>query len=337
MCSDAPEAYDDFLLDPMFGLVQRRVIAAVLVGGGLGCGDGITPPPPTVPPPPPSPPPSLDWLRDSSQTVLVGAGDIGVCDWPPTAATADLLDGIVGTVVALGDIAYPSGSDANFRDCYHPTWGRQKARTRPVPGNHDYDEPGAAPYFRYFGAAAGDPDKGYYAYDLAEWRVFALNSEVDISETSAQLAWLRQDLAANPTRCGLAYWHRPRFSSGWHHGNDMGMQPAWDVLYQAGVEIVLNGHEHNYERFAPQTPTGEADPQYGIREFVAGTGGVELYPFDTLPEPNSEVRRTGTYGVLALRLRADGYNWRFVPVPDDTFADSGSGLCHAPRPAGSRP
>jgi 3',5'-cyclic AMP phosphodiesterase CpdA len=336
MCSDAPEAYDDFLLDPMFALVLRRMIMAALVSAVLGCGDSITPPP-ASPPPPPPPPPSLDWLRDATQTVIVGAGDVGVCDWAPTVATADLLDSIVGTVVVLGDVAYPSGSDVSFRDCYDPTWGRQKARTRPVPGNHDYDEPGAAPYFRYFGAAAGDPTKGYYAFDLAEWRVFALNSEIDISDTSAQLTWLRQDLAANPTRCGLAYWHTPRFSSGLNHGNDVRLQPAWEVLHQAGVEVVLNGHEHNYERFAPQTPAGAADPQYGIREFVAGTGGGELYPFDSLPEPNSEVRRTGSYGVLALRLRADGYNWRFVPVPEDTFADSGSGLCHAPRPAGSRP
>ncbi|PYP43188.1 MAG: hypothetical protein DMD43_00075 [Gemmatimonadetes bacterium] len=264
----------------------------------------------------------------ASSAVLVGAGDIANCGSSGDEATANLLDNISGTVFTAGDNAYNDGSISNFTNCYQPTWGRQKARTRPTPGIHDYRTSGASGYFNYFGAAAGTPGQGYYSYNLGSWHVVALNTLIDISATSAQLAWLRNDLAASGAQCTVAYFYHPRFSSGTVHGGTTLVQAAWQVLYDAGVEVVMNGHEHNYERFAPQTPTGASDPQRGIREFVVGTGGSELgYNFGT-PKPNSEVRNNNTFGVLQLTLNSGGYSWRFVPIAGKTFTDSGSGTCH---------
>ena len=216
----------------------------------------------------------------STQTVppavLVGAGDIASCGSSGDEATAALLAGIDGTVFTLGDNVYDSGTAAEFATCYDPSWGRYRARTSPAPGNHDYVTANAAGYFGYFGAAAGDPSTGYYAYDLGGWRVVAINSNCaavgGCQAGSAQERWLRADLAAHPAACTLAYWHHPRFNSG-EHGNSAEMQPIWQALYDAGAEVVLSGHDHHYERFAPQAPDGSSDPQRGIREFVVGTGG----------------------------------------------------------------
>ena len=252
----------------------------------------------------------------SAYPVLVGAGDIGSCSSSADSATGRLLDRIPGTVFAAGDIAYQSGTAAQFVKCYGPAWGRFRSRTRPVPGNHDYGSAGAAPYFAYFGAAAGTAGQGWYAYDVGTWRVYSLNSNCasvgGCGAGSAQETWLRADLAANPRACVAAVWHHPLFSSG-QHGATAATRPLWDALYEAGADIVINGHDHDYERFAPQRPNGSADPGAGIREFVVGTGGTGLRSFSTV-RANSEVRKTGVFGVLKLELKTGGYTWRFVPV-----------------------
>ncbi|HKT46965.1 MAG TPA: metallophosphoesterase [Candidatus Acidoferrales bacterium] len=269
--------------------------------------------------------------RSEQEAVLVGAGDIADCrDLAGAEATAKLLEQIPGTVFAAGDLAYPDGTKENF-ECYDRTWGRVKARTRPAPGNHEFHSAGATYYFQYFGAAAGDPTRGYYSYDLATWHIISLNSECEAiggcGPGSAEEKWLRGDLAAHPVACTLAYFHKPLFSSGGAHGDDPEVRALWQALYEANADVVISGHDHDYERFAPQTPDGVADPKRGIREFVVGTGGKNHRPFGA-PHANSEVRDATAFGVLALTLRPRGYNWRFVTEPGKTFADSGSGSCH---------
>jgi hypothetical protein len=264
--------------------------------------------------------------------VMVGAGDIASCSSSGDEATATLLDGIAGTVFLLGDNVYDSGTTTEFNNCYDPSWGRHKARTKPSPGNHEYGTAGAAGYFGYFGSAAGDPSTGYYSYDLGDWHIVVLNSNLSCATISCaagspQDQWLRADLAANSKPCTLAYWHHPRFNSGAAHGNNLDVAPFWNALYQYNADVILNGHEHVYERFAPQNPSGVADNANGIREFIVGTGGRSHYTFGTI-QPNSEVRNGTTYGVLKLTLRATGYDWQFVPVAGGSFTDSGSGTCH---------
>ena len=263
--------------------------------------------------------------------VLVGAGDIADCkNLAGAEATAKLLDQIPGTVMAVGDLAYPDGSKENFV-CYDKTWGRARPRTRPAPGNHEFHSSGATPYFDYFGKLAGDPKTGYYSYELGSWHVIVLNSECkDVGGCepgSREEKWLRADLASHPVACTLAYWHKPLFSSGSAHGNDLTMKPLWDALYEANADVVVNGHDHDYERFAPQTPDGAPDPGRGIREFVVGTGGKSHRPFSE-PKPNSEVRDATAFGVLKLTLKSKGYDWQFIPEEGKTFTDSGSGACH---------
>jgi len=259
--------------------------------------------------------------------VLVGAGDIAACGSIRDDATAALLDAIDGIVVALGDNAYQDGTAAEFRNCYAHSWGRHLGRTRPAAGNHEYNTRGAAGYYEYFGARAGEPGEGYYSYDAGSWHVVVLNSNIARDAGSAQINWLREDLDAHPAECTIAYWHHPRFSSSEKHGDNASMATFWEVLYEAGVEIVLNGHVHNYERFAPQSPDRRADPKRGIRQFVVGTGGKAHYGFSAT-KPNSEVRSTGTDGVLRLVLADGGYTWEFVPAAGGTFRDSGSAACH---------
>jgi hypothetical protein len=263
-------------------------------------------------------------------TVLVGAGDIAGCGSEKDKETARLLGRVAGTVFTVGDNAYPDGTDRQFARCYGPTWGRHRARTRPSPGNHEYHVPGAAGYFGYFGAAAGEAGKGYYSYDLGDWHIVVLNSECDevggCGRDSPQGQWLRADLAANPAACTLAYWHRPLFSSGSTHGGDADMRDFWELLYDAGADVVLNGHEHVYERFAPQDPDGAADPEHGIRQYTVGTGGAGLYEFGAI-QPNSEARSSDTHGVLKLALHPAGYDWEFIPIAGQAFADFGSAGC----------
>jgi Calcineurin-like phosphoesterase/PASTA domain len=272
----------------------------------------------------------------ASDPILLAAGDIAECDKLGDEATAAILDANPeGTVATLGDLAYPDGTAAQFESCYGPTWGRHKARTRPAVGNHEYHTPGAAGYFDYMGAAAGEPGKGYYSYDLGSWHVIVLNSncnQVPCHAGSAQEQWLLADLAANPVDCTLAYFHHPRFSSA-QHGNDAGVSAFWTALYAAGADVVLSGHDHVYERFDPQTPAAVADPAHGIRQFTVGTGGRDPYGFVTT-RPNSVVRHTGTRGVLKLVLRMGTYDWEFLSEAGKTFTDSGSGSCHGAADGG---
>ena len=267
--------------------------------------------------------------------VLVGAGDIADCG-SGSEATAAVLDGLAGTVFTAGDNAYPTGSAADFTACYQPTWGRHKDRTLPAAGNHDYMTPGASAYFDYFGTAAGDPSTGYYSYDRGTWHIVVLNSNCEVVACdigSAQEQWLRADLDATPKENIGAIWHHPRYSSGDVHGADVRTQALWQALYDHGAEFVVSAHEHQYERFAPQDPTGMPS-SFGIRQFVAGTGGATLYATAPPFEANSEAQHSG-HGVLELTLRPDAYDWRFVGPPGTTYTDAGSAPVHGPPPVDS--
>jgi acid phosphatase type 7 len=267
--------------------------------------------------------PAAPTASAAAPATFVGAGDIADCG-PGAARTAELLDGFGGTVFTTGDNAYPSGTLEDFERCYEPTWGRHRHRTRPTPGNHDYITEHAAGYFRYFGANAGPAGVGYYSYTLGAWHIVSLNSEIDARAGSPQEQWLRADLAANASRCTAVYWHRAIFSSG-PHGGDGRMMDVWRALYDLDADLVITGHDHLYERFAPQDGAGRFDASRGIRQFVVGTGGGTLYPLRTV-RPNSELTAT-VNGVLAFTLEADRYQWRFVSV-DGSFHDQGATACH---------
>ena len=278
---------------------------------------------------PPSPTTTLTAVP--TPAVLIAAGDVASCHSQGDEATAALIDGLSGTVAMLGDSAYDRGDPQEFVDCYEPSWGRFKTRTRPAVGNHEYLTAGAGGYFDYFGSSAGDPAAGYYSYDLGAWHAVVINSQCwEVGGCGAgdpQALWLKDDLASRPALCTLAYWHVPRFSSGIHGSSDL-VDAYWDLLYQAGVDVVLTGHDHDYERFAPQDDQGWADPERGIREFVVGTGGFTHYPFPGVPIANSEVRDASAFGVLMLTLYEDRYEWEFLPVTGATFTDSGTSACH---------
>lgn len=262
--------------------------------------------------------------------VLVGAGDIAACDSDGDEATAALLDGIAGTVFTTGDNVYPDGTAGQFRDCYDPSWGRHRARTWPVAGNHDWRTADLAGYRGYFGAAAGEDGASWYARDLGTWRVIVLDSDcaaVDgCGPDSPQGRWLAEELATNRRSCTVAIFHHPRFSSGDEHGDDTVVDPFWRALYAAGADVIVNGHDHDYERFAPQDPDAREDRDTGIRQFVVGTGGARLRGFRE-PEPNSELRASVANGVLALTLRDGSYAWKFHAV-DSSFSDAGTTSCH---------
>jgi hypothetical protein len=284
-------------------------------------------------------------LTATGDPVLVAAGDIA-CD--PTdsrfnggngtakgcaqKATSDLIVNIQpDAVAALGDSQYADGSLSAFNNSFHPSWGRVKPVIRPAIGNHEIKtDAKATGYYSYFGAAAGPAGKGYYSYNLGSWHVVVLNGNCNnvggCGKGSAQEQWLKADLAANPAACTLAYWHHPRFSSG-KHGSDAKFDAFWKALYAAGADVVLNGHDHNYERFAPQTPAAARDDAGGIREFVVGTGGAHWEPMGTV-KANSQVRSQAAYGVLKLTLGSGSYDWKFVPVAGKTFTDSGTDDCH---------
>jgi 3',5'-cyclic AMP phosphodiesterase CpdA len=269
---------------------------------------------------------------------VYAAGDIARCpyrdaaysDAADTARTvaAGLAADRDAIVLTLGDHTYPHGKAKEFADCYGPTWGAFKDRTWPAPGNHEYYTPKAAPYFAYFGERAG---RGYYSLDLGGWHIVSLDSNLAPIEHAAQIAWLRADLASHPARCTLAFWHHPLYSSG-GHGSIPKMRDAWRLLQEAGAELVLSGHDHDYERFAPQDADGHLDPAHGMRQFVVGTGGAYPTPF-LLTVDNSEMRDNGRTGVLRLRLLDGRYEWEFLesarltslglPAPD-----RGSDACH---------
>jgi acid phosphatase type 7 len=275
-------------------------------------------------------PPAADALPPVAGNTLVVAGDIADCRSaaaPDSAAeaTAKLVEAIPGLVLTLGDNTYPVGAASEFNDCYTPTWGRFKQRTRPSPGNHDYLTLNADPYYDYFAEIAGPARRGYYSFDYAGWHIISLNSNIDAENDSAQMQWLRQDIAASKARCTLAYWHHPVFTSG-KRGNNGKMKDVWKALHDAGADVVLSGHDHHYERFAPQNIGGNPDAR-GLREFLIGTGGVGITPVGTV-QTNSEVRNEKDHGVVKFTLRDNDYDWEFIPVAGDTFRDSGSDSCH---------
>jgi acid phosphatase type 7 len=286
--------------------------AAAIAAIAVACGSSGPPPGPTQPPPPPA----------AGPHVLVGAGDIAVCGSAGTEQTATLLDGIDGTVFTAGDNAYFQGSERDFRNCYEPTWGRHKQRTRPAPGNHEYESGAAAPYFAYFGPNAGPPGRGYYSFEAGAWHVVSLNSNVPAGSGSPQYSWLAEDLAERNARCVAAIWHHPMFSSS-RNGPSPHMRDIWTLLQSHSAEIAIVGHEHAYERFAPMDAAGRVSGS-GIRQFIAGTGGAELYDFRTVAI-GSEAR-VSTWGVLKFTLQPDGYQWDFIAT-NRAIRDSGSGTC----------
>ena len=272
--------------------------------------------------------PSID-AGSINIVTLSGAGDIARCDGEADEATARLLDDLPGFVFTAGDNAYEHGSARDFALCYGPSWGRHRDRTFPTMGNHDFETPGAAAYFDYFGDWAGSRGAGWYAVDLGGWRLIVLNSLCaragGCGPESAQGRWLADELATHARTCTVAIWHHPLFTTG-DHGPTRAARQFWEPLYAAGVELVVNGHEHNYERFVPLDPGGSEDPTRGIRQFVVGTGGGELRGFPR--DARTSAARHSGHGVLRLDLFAGGYSWEFVPVADGSFSDSGSGTCH---------
>jgi len=305
------------------GSGHRRLVSAVLViaaAAGIG---GVT-----------------ATAATSADPVIYAAGDIA-CE-PGSATTSTqchekktsdiIVNGGASKALALGDLQYNSASLSNLRASYDKTWGRVKSITTPVIGNHESTANG---YFDYFYGSGvnngpfGQRGKGYYSYNLGTWHVIGLNSNcsrVPCSAGSAQEQWLRSDLAANRRACTLAFWHHPRFSSG-HDGDGTFMQPIWKDLSDAKADVVLVGHSHNYERFAPMDASGKLNRTNGIREFVVGTGGA--FPTGiSSAKPNSEVRQNTTFGVLKLTLHSTSYDWKFVPEAGKTFTDSGSNACH---------
>ncbi|MBC3862680.1 metallophosphoesterase [Undibacterium jejuense] len=272
-----------------------------------------------------------------SQTYTVyAAGDIADCKKKPApqsmaARTADIIVNALDAdknafAITLGDNTYPVGKPEEFSNCYDPTWGRFKERTLPSPGNHDYAMPKALGYYNYFGDIAGPERRGYYAKNLGNWHILSLNSNVNAQEMQKQLAWLQTELSNSKQACTLAFWHHPAYSSG-GHGNNENMKAAWKILAQAKADIVLSGHDHDYERFAPMNENGDKDEKNGIRNFVVGTGGAKLTPM-FLPKSTTEIRDNSSNGVLKLTLHDKSYEWEFIPVAGESFNDKGQGSCH---------
>ena len=309
----------------------RSVSAAVMVGFlfVLGCTERAIPPepeptppeapappepPPPEPPPPEPPPPAFE--------IALAAGDIAGCtERFHDEATADLLDHLEGTVLALGDNVQGPGTREDFANCFEPSWGRHKSRIWAAVGNHEYNVAGAVPHFEYWGERAGPAGKGYFSFDLGGWRIIVLNSNLLFEE---QNEWLVAELAANPRQCTLAYWHHPWFTSSAYRGLEE-LKRFVELLEEADADLILTGHAHGYERFAPQTADGQPDER-GIRHFVVGSGGAPFHPFKRV-QPNSEVR-VHAYGLLRLELFDDRYTWEFVPVEGESFTDAGEGACH---------
>jgi hypothetical protein len=276
----------------------------------------------------------LTAVPGASQTrtvTLVGAGDIAGCNFKADRKTARLLGRIPGTVFTLGDNAYQNGTRKQFRNCFDPTWGKYKKRTRPTAGNHDYHTSGAKPYFDYFGWRAGKPGRGYYSYDLGAWHIVALNSNCEeiggCGGRSAQGHWLRKDLDRHRARCTLAYFHHPLYASG--KGLDTHkVRSFWKKLYNHQADVILSGHAHRYERYARITPSGKRSSARGIRQFIVGTGGAPGEFQHGPDEPRVQAKKVGAPGVLKLELGSGFYHWKFVPVAGRNYADSGRARCH---------
>ena len=300
---------------------------------------------PTVLPTPAPAEAPAETVALTGASIMIGAGDIAACDSDGDEATAAIVDStlradsvakVTDAVFTLGDNAYPGGSDQDFALCFKPSWGdsakRIMGKIRPSPGNHEHAVFGAAAYYEFFGKSAGAPRAGYYSYDFGAWHVLSLNSEIVVNDVfteqqrAAQIAWIVGDLKANKKMCTLAYWHHPRFTSGWH-GSDSRLDVLWQLMYEGGVDLILNGHDHDYERFAPMNPAGVADSVLGIVEMVAGTGGGELRGFRDQIVPNSAYRVMGRFGVLKLTLGAEGWRSVFLAINGGAYDPSG-GRCH---------
>lgn len=304
-------------------LVWVLSLHAACGGSGVTGPDRVPVPPNVVVPTVPVP---------VADAILVGAGDIARCDDTNTEATAKLLDRIPGTVFTLGDNVYPTSTAQLLATCYESTWGRHKSRTLAAPGNHDWEQAAGAPYFAYFGASAGPAGLGYYSYTLGSWHIVSLNSNVSANPGSPQYEWLKADLAQAGAACTLAMWHHPLFSSG-PNGNSRQMRETWRLLNQFGADVVLNGHDHDYERYAPQD--ADARPTAtGIREFVVGTGGYSLYD-RVSQQRNSELWENRTWGVIRFTLKSGSYDWEFVPIDGQSFRDFGSASCVTPPSSAS--
>ena len=316
-------------------MVRSRAPWAVILGSGIGAALILsawlseTPrvPSTTVP----TAEPSLRTTSPPAANGLIAAGDIAGCRWDTDEQTAALVAELPGTVAILGDAVYPHGSARLYAECYDSSWGRFRDRTHPVPGDRDYWDGAAAGYFDYFGESAGRAGEGYYSYALADWRVYALNSNcefVSCGPGSPQYEWLAADLAEHPSSCIVAYWHYPRFSLGAGSTTREAVAPFVELLYRAGADIILSGKVHNYQRLAPLNPMGEVDEDFGIRHFVVGTGGAGLRELGD-PVPGTEVRNDTAHGVLRLALEPGSYEWEFIPI-DGEFSDSGRQTCHGP-------
>jgi hypothetical protein len=313
---DAPDQHRTWV-----GQVAVFLAAAVVVASLSVCSDrsplGPSPGPgPTVPPTGP------EGVGGADATVAV-AGDIGFCGSAGPEATAAILDVLPGPIFTLGDHAYYSGTDREFRECFDPSWGRHRSRIRPVPGNHDYETPGAGPYFAYFGAAAGQPGLGYQAFRVGRWEIFALNSNIPINDGSVQLAWLQSELALRPSKCSLAYWHHPPVTEG-PNGPNPHVRALWQTLVDNHVDVMLTGHDHQYQRFAPLDRDLRRAAS-GPRLFVVGTGGAMLYPFPA--PPSLTEARSSSWGVLRLTLQDGAYEWEFMGAAGQPFRDAGRGVC----------
>jgi hypothetical protein len=289
-------------------------VAAGIATMMMACSESSRPPTgPTPPPPPPGP----------QTATLIAVGDIGECGSDAVAQTARLADGIDGRLVLAGDIAYFQGTMRNFLECFEPSWGSNRRRWHPAPGNHEYETPFAAGYFQYFGEAAG---RGFYSMRVGDWLVLMLNSNqphVDMRAGSEQYEFVRAELQANRTPCAMAVWHHPLFSSG-PNGSHAFVRDMYRLLHQQGVDVVVTAHDHLYERFGKQDADGVSDAG-GIRQFIAGTGGARLYDFlRTLP--NSQVR-IKSHGVLRFVLRSSTYDWSFLDI-NGGVADAGADSCH---------
>jgi acid phosphatase type 7 len=297
----------------------RRLAYALGVSASLivwACGGGSRPPGSPSPIPTASSAPLV--------ATLVGAGDIGMCGSMGPESTAKLIDNVDGIVFTTGDNAYMNGSSQQYHDCYEPSWGRHRDRTRPAPGNHEYETAGGMAYYDYYGANAGPQGLGYYSFSAGQWHIVSLNSAISMGVGSPQLEWLKDDLAQTRAACVAAIWHHPLFSAG-PNPTVPDTVYLWRALYDAGADIVINGHDHMYERFALQTPDGVADPRRGIREFVVGTGGAALTML-TRPKVNIESLITGTFGVLKLTLQPNSYSWQFLNA-SGSATDFGSDSC----------
>jgi hypothetical protein len=291
------------------------VVTVIVAACGGGGGTGSTPSAPS---------PGTDPRGGSGQTAeVIAVGDIGWCGSNGTRATAQLVDSLSGRLLLAGDIAYPNGSAQDFEQCFEPFWGRFRSRWHAAPGNHDYLTPNASAYFNYFGNAAGADRSGYYTLFLGDWQILMLDSNIATSRGSPQWEFVRRELDLQHRPCTLAMWHHPLFTSG-QNGPNLYMRDIYSLLEAGSADIIVNGHDHVYERFARQTVDGRPSDR-GIRQFVVGTGGAELYRFVTTA-PNSEAR-VAQFGVLRLTLQPNAYRWEFV-LTNGGLGDSGTDTCH---------